>query len=64
MTPQIGTGPPELEAITTQGSFSIGSNLNKRQRLSRLQEAELEPSCAERWDGEEDYPCDEVQAPT
>lgn len=58
MTPQNGTGPPGLEAITMHGAYRAGSNCNAREwyGLAKLQEAELDPSCAKWRDGEEDEP--------
>lgn len=58
MIPANGTGPPGLETITMHRASMAGSNRNTREQhvLPRLQEAELEPSCAEQWDGEEDEP--------
>lgn len=56
MTPENGTGPPGLEAFTKPESSRAGSDCNLRDQhgLPRLQVAELEPSYAEQWDGEED----------
>lgn len=46
MTPENGTGPLGLEAITVHGASRVGSNCNTREwrGLLRFQKAELELS--------------------
>lgn len=53
MTPQNVMGPPGLKAITMHGAYRVGSHYNTREwyGLAKLQDAELDPPCAEWWDG-------------
>lgn len=53
MTLENGMGPPGLEVIRVHRASRRGSNQSVMEwtGLLRLHKAELEPSCAEQWEG-------------